>query len=53
MCSGNTYPLVIAANPREPNQFSLGLTNGSVHVIEPADSEGKWGVGPSKNGVAS
>ena len=53
MCSGSTYPLVIAANTHEPNQFSLGLTDGSVHVIEPAESEGKWGVGPSENRVSS
>ncbi|XAR52664.1 hypothetical protein NMG60_11020846 [Bertholletia excelsa] len=40
------YPLVIAAHPHEPNQFAIGLTDGSVKVIEPLDSEGKWGVSP-------
>lgn len=37
------YPLSIAANPRERNQFAIGLTNGSVKVIEPLESEGEWG----------
>jgi len=41
MCSGNTYPLVIAAHPHEPNQFALGMTDGGVLLIEPAESEGK------------
>eukprot|EP01018_Ginkgo_biloba_P028595 Gb_04053 [translate_table: standard] len=44
--SGNPYPLVIASHPSEPNQFALGMIDGGVHVIEPLDSEGKWGVGP-------
>lgn len=40
------YPLVIAAHPSEPNQFALGLTDGSVYVLEPSESEGKWGTSP-------
>ncbi|CAK7345436.1 unnamed protein product [Dovyalis caffra] len=40
------YPLVIAAHPTEPDQFALGLTDGGVHVLEPSDSEGKWGTSP-------
>ncbi|XP_062078108.1 topless-related protein 4-like isoform X2 [Humulus lupulus] len=40
------YPLVIAAHPSEPNQFALGLTDGGVHVLEPLESEGKWGTNP-------
>ncbi|XP_031379042.1 topless-related protein 4-like isoform X2 [Punica granatum] len=40
------YPLVIAAHPSEPNQFALGLTDGGVHVLEPLESEGKWGTAP-------
>lgn len=40
------YPLVIAAHPQDPNQFAIGLTDGSVKVIEPQESEGKWGVSP-------
>uniref|UniRef100_A0A0C9S7L9 TSA: Wollemia nobilis Ref_Wollemi_Transcript_8205_4327 transcribed RNA sequence n=1 Tax=Wollemia nobilis TaxID=56998 RepID=A0A0C9S7L9_9CONI len=46
MNSGNTYPLVIASHPSEPNQFALGMMDGGVYVIEPSESEGKWGVGP-------
>ncbi|KAE8056337.1 hypothetical protein FH972_013118 [Carpinus fangiana] len=44
--SSSVYPLVIAAHPQEPNQFALGLTDGGVHVFEPLESEGKWGVPP-------
>ncbi|XP_055960299.1 topless-related protein 4-like isoform X2 [Mercurialis annua] len=40
------HPLVIAAHPSEPNQFALGLTDGGVHVLEPLESEGKWGTSP-------
>ncbi|GLJ08649.1 hypothetical protein SUGI_0092930 [Cryptomeria japonica] len=48
------YPLVVAAHPSEPNQFSLGLTDGSVIVMEPPESEGKWGTGPPiENGSVS
>ncbi|KAK4479184.1 hypothetical protein RD792_014695 [Penstemon davidsonii] len=49
------YPLVIAVHPTEQNQFALGLTDGGICVLEPLESEGKWGtltppencVGPS------
>ncbi|KAG6429942.1 hypothetical protein SASPL_107999 [Salvia splendens] len=52
--SSNVHPLVIAAHPHEPNQFALGLSDGSVHVFEPLESEGKWGVPPpAENGSAS
>ncbi|XP_075523439.1 topless-related protein 1-like isoform X1 [Primulina tabacum] len=48
------HPLVVAAHPQEPNQFALGLSDGSVHVIEPLESEGKWGVPPpNENGSSS
>ncbi|XP_059635124.1 topless-related protein 4-like isoform X1 [Cornus florida] len=40
------YPLVIAAHPSEPHQFALGLTDGGVHIVEPLESEGKWGTSP-------
>lgn len=55
MCSSsNVQPLVIAAHPQEPNQFALGLSDGAVHVFEPLESEGKWGVPPPvENGSAS
>jgi hypothetical protein len=52
LASSTVYPLVIAAHPVEPNQFALGLSDGGVQVLEPLESEGKWGVGPpSDNGA--
>ncbi|XP_044482411.1 topless-related protein 3-like isoform X5 [Mangifera indica] len=46
------YPVVVAAHPIEPNQFAVGLTDGSVKVLEPVESEGKWGVSPPlDNGI--
>ncbi|KAL4565123.1 hypothetical protein LXL04_029208 [Taraxacum kok-saghyz] len=33
------YPVVVAAHPFYPNQFALGMSDGSVIVIEPADSD--------------
>jgi len=46
------YPVVIAAHPSEPNQFALGLTDGGVHVLEPLETEGKWGTPPpNENGA--
>ena len=44
--SSNAYPLVVAAHPSDPNQFAVGLTDGAVHVLEPLESEPKWGVPP-------
>ncbi|GJT57836.1 topless-related protein 3-like protein [Tanacetum coccineum] len=41
------YPLVVAAHPQEQSQFAVGLTDGSVKVIEPSEAEGKWGLNPS------
>eukprot|EP00252_Welwitschia_mirabilis_P014884 TRINITY_DN3294_c0_g1_i11.p1 TRINITY_DN3294_c0_g1~~TRINITY_DN3294_c0_g1_i11.p1 ORF type:complete len:1125 (-),score=229.73 TRINITY_DN3294_c0_g1_i11:418-3792(-) len=50
----NVHPLVVAAHPSEPSQFSLGLSDGSVIVLEPLESEGKWGTTPpAENGAAS
>ncbi|KAK3436814.1 hypothetical protein EUGRSUZ_C01336 [Eucalyptus grandis] len=50
--SFRVYPLVIAAHPSEPNQFALGLTDGSVYVLEPWEFEGEWGTFPPiENGV--
>lgn len=43
LSSAAIYPLVITAHPQQPNQFSVGLTDGGVHVFEPLESEGKWG----------
>ncbi|XP_059644428.1 topless-related protein 1-like isoform X2 [Cornus florida] len=42
--SSDVYPSVIAAHPKEPNQFAFGLTNGEVVIVEPLESEGKWGL---------
>uniref|UniRef100_A0A2P2MSH2 Topless-related protein 3 isoform X1 n=1 Tax=Rhizophora mucronata TaxID=61149 RepID=A0A2P2MSH2_RHIMU len=48
------HPLAVAANPLEPNQFAIGLTDGSVKVMEPTESEGKWGsTPPADNGILS
>lgn len=48
------YPLVVAAHPHEANQFAVGLTDGSVKVIEPTEAEGKWGTTPPvDNGILS
>nr|XP_048320871.1 topless-related protein 2 isoform X1 [Ziziphus jujuba var. spinosa] len=38
------YPLVVTAHPQEPHQLAVGLTDGAVKVIEPSETEGKWGV---------
>ncbi|KAJ1383310.1 WD40/YVTN repeat-like-containing domain superfamily [Sesbania bispinosa] len=49
--SQNIYPLVIAAHTQEPNQFAIGLSDGSIKVIEPIESNGRWGVSaPVDNG---
>ncbi|KAF7147200.1 hypothetical protein RHSIM_Rhsim03G0040200 [Rhododendron simsii] len=49
MLSGGqaVYPRVVAAHPQKPNQFAIGLTNGFVVLMEPQESEGKWGLSPS------
>ncbi|GJX17232.1 topless-related protein 4-like protein isoform X1, partial [Tanacetum coccineum] len=50
--NSRVYPLVIAAHPTEANQFALGLTDGGVVVLEPQESEGKWGTSPpAENGA--
>ncbi|KAJ1443545.1 WD40/YVTN repeat-like-containing domain superfamily [Sesbania bispinosa] len=41
--SQNVYPLAVTAHPEEPNQFAIGLSDGSTKVIEPTKSEGRWG----------
>ncbi|KAK1570484.1 hypothetical protein Q3G72_002623 [Acer saccharum] len=43
------HPLVIAAHPSEPNQIALGMSDGTVHVVEPSDGELKWGGAPSQD----
>lgn len=53
-CSSASYPLVVAAHPQEPNQFAVGLTDGAVVIVEPLESEDKWGVPPPvDNGLQS
>ncbi|XP_009616373.1 topless-related protein 3-like isoform X2 [Nicotiana tomentosiformis] len=50
--SQSVYPLVVAAHPQEPSQFAVGLSDGTVKVIEPLESEGKWGLSPPvDNGI--
>ncbi|KMZ75796.1 WD-40 repeat protein-like [Zostera marina] len=44
--SGMVFPMVIAAHPTDLNQLALGMSDGSVNVIEPSDAEQKWGVCP-------
>ncbi|KAL6296689.1 hypothetical protein ACE6H2_004831 [Prunus campanulata] len=52
--SSASYPLVVAAHPQEPNQFAVGLTDGAVVIVEPLESEDKWGVPPPvDNGLQS
>lgn len=46
------YPLVVTAHPQDPNQLAVGLTDGSVKVIEPSETERKWGIAvPVDNGM--
>ncbi|KAF3682331.1 hypothetical protein FXO37_02408 [Capsicum annuum] len=59
--SSRVHPLVIAAHPSNPNQFTLGLNDGAVIVLEQLEIEGKWGTlpptengaGPSTSGAAN
>ncbi|KAL3750066.1 hypothetical protein ACJRO7_011102 [Eucalyptus globulus] len=52
--SQSVYPFVVATHPVEPNQLAVGLTDGSVKVMEPAESDGKWGATPPlDNGMLS
>ncbi|XP_044498698.1 topless-related protein 2-like isoform X2 [Mangifera indica] len=52
--SQTVYPLVVTAHPQEPNQLGVGLTDGSIKVIEPSETERKWGIAvPVENGTES
>lgn len=52
--NSTAYPSVIAAHPSDPNQFALGMSDGAVHVIEPADADPKWGgSAPQENGTVA
>lgn len=44
--SSTVYPVVVAAHPQKATQFAVGLANGEVYVLEPPESEGKWGNWP-------
>ncbi|XP_055820977.1 protein TOPLESS-RELATED PROTEIN 2-like isoform X2 [Solanum dulcamara] len=50
--SGTAFPVVIAAHPSDSNQFALGMSDGTVHVIEPSDAEPKWGGSSSQDNGA-
>jgi hypothetical protein len=41
--------MVVAAHPSEPNQIALGMSDGSVHVMEPLESDTKWGPSPAQD----
>lgn len=45
--SVKSYPTVVASHPSEPNQFALGFSDGGVVIMEPLESEGKWGTTPA------
>ncbi|WRX20288.1 WD40 repeat - like 10 [Theobroma cacao] len=50
--SQTVYPLVVTAHPQDANQFAVGLTDGSVKVIEPSEMERKLGLPmPVDNGT--
>ncbi|EXB29178.1 Protein TOPLESS [Morus notabilis] len=49
LSSNPVYPMVVAAHPSDPNQIALGMTDGTVHVVEPSDIELKWGGTPSQD----
>ncbi|XP_062210621.1 protein TPR3 isoform X1 [Phragmites australis] len=52
--SSSVHPVVVAAHPSEASQFALGLTDGGVYVLEPLESERKWGnTPPAENGSTS
>lgn len=50
--SGAAFPVVIAAHPSDSNQFALGMSDGTVHVMEPSDADPKWGVSLSQDNGA-
>ncbi|ONK79879.1 uncharacterized protein A4U43_C01F11310 [Asparagus officinalis] len=49
--NGSVYPMVIASHPSEPNQIAVGMSDGTVYVVEPSDADLKWGnPSPQENG---
>ncbi|CAF1933817.1 topless-related protein 2-like [Brassica napus] len=47
--SAPIIPQVITTHPQEPNQLAVGLSDGSVKVIEPSEASRRWGVGVAVN----
>ncbi|KAK2659846.1 hypothetical protein Ddye_006379 [Dipteronia dyeriana] len=47
------FPTVVAAHPLNPNQFAVGLTDGSVYVFEPLESDGQCSVPLNQQAVSS
>ena len=39
------YPMDVAANPLNPNQFAVGMSDGAVHVLAGAERGGGGGQG--------
>ncbi|KFK27551.1 hypothetical protein AALP_AA8G398300 [Arabis alpina] len=42
--SAPVMPLVITSHPQEPNQIAVGLSDGSVKVLETPEPFRRWGV---------
>ncbi|WVZ94964.1 hypothetical protein U9M48_040786 [Paspalum notatum var. saurae] len=40
---GHIDPVVVSAYPLKPNQIALGMSDGTVHVLEPLDEEPNQG----------
>ncbi|WVZ94962.1 hypothetical protein U9M48_040785 [Paspalum notatum var. saurae] len=40
---GHIYPVVVSAHPSKPNQIALGMSDGTVHVLEPLDEDPNQG----------
>ncbi|KAJ0014898.1 hypothetical protein Pint_21710 [Pistacia integerrima] len=41
-CSHSQQHYHVAAHPSEPNQITLGMSDGAVHVVEPSNAELTW-----------
>ncbi|CAI9092663.1 OLC1v1027973C2 [Oldenlandia corymbosa var. corymbosa] len=44
--SYGVYPNVVAAHPKKPNQFALGLSDGGVVILDPSGPQGNWIISP-------
>ncbi|KAK9019997.1 hypothetical protein V6N11_054495 [Hibiscus sabdariffa] len=42
--SRTIHSLVVTTHPQEANQLAVGLTDGSIKVIEPSEMDKKWGL---------